>query len=161
MVQHIPSEFSKALAERLNELCPFEVKEAEDGDEVRAGRVLIAPGGMQMKVHRAAKGLIVRLTDEAPLNRHKPSVDYLFNSVADHVGKNSVGVILTGMGNDGSKGLLAMKKRGSRTIAQDEESCVVFGMPRVAADIGAVDKVVALEDIAREIVNALSLRSAA
>ncbi|MBX2995662.1 MAG: hypothetical protein KF681_12600 [Bdellovibrionaceae bacterium] len=161
VVQHIPPGFSKALAERLNDLCPFEVKEAEDGDDVRAGRVLIAPGGKQMKIHRAARGLVVRLTDDPPVNRHKPSVDYLFNSIADHIGKNSVGVILTGMGNDGSQGLLAMKKKGSKTIAQNEESCVVYGMPRVAADIGAVDKVVALEEIAREIVAALSQRAAA
>jgi two-component system chemotaxis response regulator CheB len=161
IVQHIPPVFSKAFADRLNELCPFEVKEAEDGDELRPSRVLIAPGGKQMKIQQTSKGLCVRITDDEPVNRHKPSVDYLFYSVASIVGKNSVGVILTGMGNDGAKGLLDMKKKGSKTIAQDENTSVVYGMPKVAFEIGAVEKVAPLENISKEILTALGMRKSA
>jgi len=158
IVQHIPPVFSKAFAERLNSLCPFEVKEAEDGDELKPCRVLIAPGGRQMKVQRSPQGLCVRITDDAPMSRHKPSVDYLFHSIASVVGKNSVGVILTGMGSDGAQGLLAMKKQGARTIAQDEDSCVVYGMPRVAYEIGAAESVCPLPQIAEQILTTLTVR---
>lgn len=161
IVQHIPPVFSKAFADRLNMLCPFEVKEAEDGDELRPSRVLIAPGGKQMKVQKTAKGYCVKITDDAPVSRHKPSVDYLFRSVAEVVGKSSVGVILTGMGSDGAKGLLEMRKKGSRTLGQDEESCVVYGMPRVAFETGAVEKEYHLDKIPREILNLLSIKKAA
>ncbi len=151
VVQHIPAVFSKAFADRLNDICPFEVKEAEDGDELRVSRVLIAPGGKQMKVQQSSKGYCVRIMDDPPMNRHKPSVDYLFQSVAAVMGKNCVGVILTGMGSDGAKGLLEMKNRGSKTIAQDENSCVVYGMPKTAVELGAVEKSVPISEIAHEI----------
>lgn len=156
IVQHIPPVFSKTFADRLNELCPFEVKEAEDGDEVQASRVLIAPGGKQMKLKQSPNGLRVSITDDPPVSRHKPSVDYLFHSAAEILGKNAVGVILTGMGADGSKGLLEMRNKGARTIGQDEESCVVYGMPRVAFEIGAVEKVVSLTDVPAAIFDFLS-----
>ncbi|MBX3020877.1 MAG: chemotaxis-specific protein-glutamate methyltransferase CheB [Bdellovibrionales bacterium] len=161
IVQHIPPVFSKAFADRLNSLCPFEVKEAEDGDEVRPSRVLIAPGGLQMKLQRTTKGLCVRITDDPPMSRHKPSVDYLFQSVAAEMGKNSVGVILTGMGADGAKGLLQMRQQGAHTIGQDEESCVVYGMPRAAYEMGAVEKVASLTNVPREILNLFAQKKAA
>ncbi|MES2855952.1 MAG: chemotaxis-specific protein-glutamate methyltransferase CheB [Bdellovibrionota bacterium] len=152
IVQHIPANFSKALADRLNAICPFEVKEAEDGDVVMAGRVLIAPGGMQMDLVRSGGDLKVRILDTEPVNRHKPSVDVLFDSVAKEFGPSAIGVILTGMGNDGAKGLLKMRNVGSQTIAQDEESCVVFGMPREAIALGAAQYIEPLNAIARQIV---------
>lgn len=158
IVQHIPPVFSKAFADRLNELCPFEVKEAEDGDELKPSRVLIAPGGKQMRVQQTTKGLAVRITDDAPMSRHKPSVDYLFHSVASVIGNRAIGVILTGMGADGAKGLLDMKSRGAQTIGQDEASCVVYGMPRVAFEMGAVQKVAPLSQIPRIILNGLERR---
>lgn len=161
IVQHIPPVFSRAFAERINALCAFEVKEAEDGDEVRASRALIAPGGKQMRLQRGSGGWRVRITDDAPVNRHKPSVDYLFHSVAELVGAKAVGVILTGMGGDGAKGLLEMKKRGARTLAQDEQSCVVYGMPRAAYEIGAVERVASLEAMPKEILAALARKKAA
>jgi len=161
IVQHIPPVFSKAFAGHLNELCPFEVKEAEDGDELKISRVLIAPGGKQMKIQKTQTGFCARITDDAPVNRHKPSVDYLFNSVASVIGKKTLGVILTGMGADGAKGLLEMRKKGSRTIAQNESSSVVYGMPKAAFEIGAVEKVAPLDEIAHEILTILSSRYAA
>lgn len=151
IVQHIPAVFSKAFADRLNMICPFEVLEAKDGDEVKPGRVLIAAGGTQMAVEKSGKGYVVRVNDDAPMNRHKPSVDYLFNSVAHVVGGKSIGVILTGMGADGAQGLLKMKEAGSRTLGQDEESCVVYGMPRSAFLVGAVEEVYPLDDMAQAI----------
>jgi two-component system chemotaxis response regulator CheB len=160
IAQHIPAVYSKAFADRMNSICPFEVKEAEDGDEVKASRVLIAPGGKQMKVAQSSRGLCVRVTDDAPVNRHKPSVDYLFHSVASVIGSKAIGVILTGMGADGSKGLLEMKRKGARTIAQDEESSVVYGMPKMAFEIGAADKVVSLSEIPRQIVKLLEKKAA-
>jgi len=161
IVQHIPPVFSKAFADRLNSLCSFEVKEAEDGDELRPSRVLIAPGGKQMKADRTARGLCVRVTDDPPVNRHKPSVDYLFESVASVIGKNSVGVILTGMGADGARGLLEMKRRGAQTIGQDEKTSVVYGMPKVAFELGAVETVAPLNEIPRVILNKLARQKSA
>lgn len=158
IVQHIPPVFSKAFADRMNQLCAFEVKEAEDGDELRPSRVLIAPGGKQMKVEAFAKGYRVKITDDAPVNRHKPSVDYLFDSVASVIGKRSIGVILTGMGNDGAKGLLAMREKGALTVAQDESTSVVYGMPRVAFEIGAAEVVSPLNEVPKHIMNRLSGR---
>jgi two-component system chemotaxis response regulator CheB len=156
IVQHIPPIFSAAFAQRMNALCPFEVKEAQDADEVVPGRVLIAPGGLQMQLVNEAGTLRVQITDAPPVNRHKPSVDYLFDSVAKIGGPQSIGVILTGMGADGAKGLLAMRRAGARTIGQDEASCVVYGMPRVAAEIGGVEKVSPLEEIPQLLIQWLS-----
>lgn len=161
IVQHIPPIFSKAFADRLNHLCKFEVKEAEDGDELKTSRVLIAPGGKQMKIVRRNQGLFIQVTDDAPVNRHKPSVDYLFDSVAALIGPKAVGVILTGMGADGAKGLLTMRNKGARTIGQDEESCVVYGMPRAAFELGAVEKVVPLSEIPKLILKFLEKKKTA
>ncbi len=148
VVQHIPPVFSAALASRLNQLCKFEVREAKDGDEIRSGLVLIAPGGFQMKLQKSGEGYRVKIEDSAPVNRHKPSVDFLFDSVASvYNPKEVVGIILTGMGADGAKGLLNLRKLGARTIGQDKDSCVVYGMPRAAAEMGAVEKVASLTDI--------------
>jgi two-component system chemotaxis response regulator CheB len=131
------------------------VLEAKDGDEVKPNRVLIAPGGYQMKVKKLNDKWIVKVVDEAPVNRHKPSVDVLFDSVAEQFGKNAVGVILTGMGSDGAKGLLKMRQAGAHTIAQSEKDCVVFGMPREAIEIGGAVEVVHLFDVADSVANAL------
>ena len=148
IVQHIPPVFSKAFADRLNSLCPFEVKEAEDGDEVLSGRVLIAPGGKQMELTSSGGRLIVSLNDSEPVNRHKPSVDYLFDSVARISKGKALGIILTGMGADGAKGMLAMKQSGCYTVAQDEKSCVVYGMPKEAVKLGGVEQSADLDRIA-------------
>lgn len=151
IVQHIPAVFSLAFANRMNDLCKFEVKEAEDGDEVKENRVLIAPGGKQMRmVHRNNK-TFVEITDDAPVNRFKPSVDYLFNSVAKDLYTHTIAVLLTGMGKDGAQGLLNLKNKLAFTIAQDEKSCVVFGMPREAIEIGGADYVESLDNIAEKI----------
>jgi two-component system chemotaxis response regulator CheB len=158
IVQHIPPIFSKAFANRLNDLCSFEVKEAEDGDEVRGGRVLVAPGGRHMTLERHGMGLRARLNDEPPVNRHKPSVDVMFDAVAALLGKDAIGVILTGMGADGAKGMLRMKQAGAETIAQDEESCVVFGMPKEAIRMGGAAHVVSLSDIPAFLVKTLAGR---
>lgn len=156
IVQHMPPVFTKLYAERLNNTCELEVKEAEDGDALRPGRVLIAPGNYQMRLAKRGTGYIVKCTQEEKVSGHCPSVDVLFDSVADVAGKQSVGVILTGMGRDGANGLLKMKKTGAYTIGQDEKSCVVYGMPMVAFNIGAVDKQLALDRIADEIIRFLS-----
>jgi two-component system chemotaxis response regulator CheB len=148
VVQHIPPVFSRSFADRLNELCPFEVKEAADGDKLMQGRVLIAPGGLQMKLQRSGGSLVVRITDEAPVNRHKPSVDVLFDSVAAVIGPKSMGVILTGMGSDGAAGLLNIRKAGGRSLAQNEQSSVVFGMPKEAIRIGAAEKSGTIDELA-------------
>ena len=147
VVQHIPAHFSEAIAKRLNTLCRFEVREAVDGDEVRPGLVLIAPGGMQMSLKQKGSRLEVKITDDPPVNRHKPSVDVLFESAAQVLGKRAVGVILTGMGADGAKGMLQMKQAGARTVAQDEATCVVFGMPREAIRLGGALQVSPLGEI--------------
>lgn len=141
IVQHMPELFTKAFANRINQFCQIEVKEAEDGDEVRAGVALIAPGGKHMAlVRKNLAGLAVRVYDADYVNRHKPSVDVLFHSVAEVVKKDALGVILTGMGKDGAKGLLAMKQAGAETIGQCEADCAVYGMPKAAQALGAVDQ---------------------
>lgn len=151
IVQHIPAVFSLAFAKRMNDLCPFEVKEAENGDEVRVNRVLIAPGGTQMKmIHKAGK-TYVEINDDEPVNRFKPSVDYMFLTVAKSLYTHTVAVILTGMGKDGAKGMLELRNLGVRTIAQDEETSVVFGMPKEAIHIGAAEYVEPLGQIAERI----------
>jgi two-component system chemotaxis response regulator CheB len=162
IVQHIPAVFSKAFAERMNELCRFRVKEAEDGEEVLADHVYIAPGGRQMKIRKRGDGRkFVVIDDSAPVNRHKPSVDYLFHSLAETVGGNCVAVILTGMGADGALGLKRLRDAGARTIAQDEKSCVVFGMPREAIRLGAAEEVLSLGEIPARVVQWFSQKKAA
>ena len=156
IVQHMPPVFTKLYAERLNNTCELEVKEAEDGDALRPGRVLIAPGNFQMRLAKRGTGYIVKCTEEEKVSGHCPSVDVLFDSVADVAGKQSIGVILTGMGRDGANGLLKMKKTGAYTIGQDEKSSVVYGMPMVAFNIGAVEKQLPLDRIADEIIRFLS-----
>lgn len=151
VVQHIPAVFSKALAERLNDLCPFEVKEAVDGDAVKSNRVLIAPGGKQMSVIPSAKGLVVKINDDAPVNRHKPSVDYMFDSLTKLENQEVFAVILTGMGADGARGMKALHSLGARTIAQDKETSVVYGMPREAVALGAAEHELPLHKIAAKL----------
>lgn len=152
IVQHIPAVFSAAFAKRLNDLLPFDVREARDGDEVKPNQVLIAPGGKQMGLRALKDKLVVTVTDVAPVNRHKPSVDYLFKSVREAQIRNVVGVLLTGMGADGAQELLGLRKAGARTIAQDEASSVVYGMPKAAAQIGAAESIASLEDVGRKVI---------
>ena len=148
VVQHMPPVFTAMYAQRLNNSCRMEVKEAQHGDVILPGKVLIAPGGdYHMKVNKRGSSYIVESVKGDKVNGHCPSVDVLFNSVAEKIGANAIGVILTGMGYDGAKGLLNMKKAGSLTIGQDEQSCVVYGMPKVAYDIGGVSKQVTLKNI--------------
>ncbi len=148
ITQHMPPRFTKTWADRLNDQCRVSVKEAADGDSVLPGHALVAPGGYHMALSRNGARYTVRVTQDPPVNRHRPSVDVLFESVATYAGRNSIGVILTGMGGDGAKGMLAMKEAGASTIAQDEATCVVFGMPKEAIKLGGVDKVLPLGDIA-------------
>ena len=153
IVQHMPAGFTKTFAERLNETAMMQVKEAENGDRVVTGRILIAPGDFHMKVLRKGGHYIVELNQQEKVSGHRPSVDVLFGSVASSVGSNAYGIILTGMGADGAVGLKAMKDAGARTIGQDEYSCVVYGMPKVAMELGAVDKQVRLDRISTELIN--------
>ena len=152
ITQHMPERFTKTWADRMNGLCRISVKEAEDGDSVLPGHALVAPGGYHMALERSGARYTVRINQDPPVNRHRPSVDVLFASVARYAGANAVGVILTGMGGDGAKELLTMKQAGAFTIAQDEASCVVFGMPKEAIKAGGVDKILPLSDIAGAIV---------
>jgi two-component system chemotaxis response regulator CheB len=138
IVQHMPTGFTGLYADRLNRLCPMEVREAKDGDRLRRGLVLIAPAGVQARVSRAGIHYVLSCSGEEKISGHCPSVDALFQSVSESAGRNSVGILLTGMGQDGAAGLLAMRKRGAYTIGQDEASSVVYGMPKVAQEIGAV-----------------------
>ncbi len=151
IVQHIPAVFSLAFAKRMNDLCPFEVKEAENGDEVKINRVLIAPGGFQMKLVQKAGKTFVEINQDEPVNRFRPSVDYMFLALAKNLYTHTVAIILTGMGKDGAKGMLALRNQGVRTIAQDEETSVVFGMPKEAIHIGAAEFVEPLGNIAERI----------
>lgn len=153
ITQHMPERFTKTWADRMNELCRISVKEAEDGDSVLPGHALIAPGNYHMTLVRSGARYSVRINQNEPVNRHRPSVDVMFDSVAQYAGGNSVGVILTGMGGDGAKGLLKMKEAGAYTIAQDEASCVVFGMPKEAIKLGAADVVRPLKDIAATVLS--------
>jgi two-component system chemotaxis response regulator CheB len=147
IVQHMPERFTAAFARRLNGLCQVDVKEAEDGDAVIAGRVLIAPGNRHMLLQRSGARYHVAIKDGPLVSRHRPSVDVLFRSAAQYAGANALGVIMTGMGDDGAKGLLEMKRAGAATVAQNEETCVVFGMPKEAIALGAADKIVPLSAI--------------
>jgi two-component system chemotaxis response regulator CheB len=148
VVQHMPEHFTRAFADRLDGLCTVRVKEGEDGDRVLAGHVLIAPGNYHMRLVREGATYLVRLSSDPPINRHRPAVDALFHSCAEHAGANVVGVIMTGMGDDGARGLLAMREAGARTLAQDEATCVVFGMPKVAIDMGAAQQILPLPRLA-------------
>ncbi|MGE5644263.1 MAG: protein-glutamate methylesterase/protein-glutamine glutaminase [Acidobacteriota bacterium] len=151
IVQHIPAGFSRAFAERLNRVCPIRVKEATDGDRVECGSALIAPGDFHMVVRRAGRSFRVTVEKGPPVCYQRPSVDVLFASAANAAAASAVGVILTGMGRDGAQGLLKMRQAGAFTIAQDEASSVVYGMPREAVIAGAVDRVLPLRKIALEI----------
>jgi two-component system chemotaxis response regulator CheB len=148
MVQHMPEKFTASLAARLNASCDMEVMEAQDGDRVQDGRVLIAPGGRHMRLNRSGAQYRVEVKDGPLINHHRPSVDVLMRSVASCAGCNAVGIIMTGMGDDGARGLREMHKAGAYTAAQDEASCVVFGMPAEAIRLGGVDDVVGLADLA-------------
>lgn len=153
IVQHMPAVFTKMYADRLNDICEMTVWEAKNGDKLRPGLVLIAPGDYQMKVVKNYDGYYVECFKGEKVNGHAPSVDVLFDSVADVIGSKAIGVILTGMGGDGSKGMLKMHENGAKTIGQDEKSCVVYGMPKVAYELGAVDEQVALPNIASRIMS--------
>jgi two-component system chemotaxis response regulator CheB len=144
MVQHMPEAFTGPFSERLNSLCRIHVQEAKDGDRILPGHALLAPGGHQMQVVRRGMEYAVKVYRGERVNRHLPSVDVLFSSCARQLGKNAIGVLLTGMGADGAKGMLEMKVAEAHTIAQDEATCVVFGMPREAIQLGAVDQVLPL-----------------
>lgn len=154
IVQHMPERFTKAFAKRLDGLCEVSVKEAEQGDPVLRGHVLIAPGGRHMMLERQGARYQVAVKDGPLVSRHRPSVDVLFRSAARCAGSNAVGIIMTGMGDDGARGLLEMKEAGARTFAQDEASSIVFGMPREAIARGAADHIVPLNAIARELLHA-------
>jgi len=147
IVQHMPPKFTASFAERLNSLCAIDVHEAKAGDRVINGRALIAPGGLHMRLARSGAQYIVEVLDGPSINHHKPSVDVLFRSVAQCAGRNAVGIIMTGMGDDGARGLREMKDAGAVTAAQDEASSVVFGMPREAIRLGAAGTVLSLQDI--------------
>jgi len=153
IVQHMPAVFTAMFAERLNNLSQIEVREAQNGDRVIPGRALIAPGGKHMMLKRSGAQYVVDVADGPLVNRHKPSVDVLFRSVAKFAGANALGIIMTGMGDDGARGLKEMHDAGARTIAQDEASCVVFGMPKEAIKLGAVDTTLPLDQIPAAIFN--------
>jgi two-component system, chemotaxis family, protein-glutamate methylesterase/glutaminase len=152
VVQHMPANFTTAFAERLNGLCQMSVKEAKNNDSVTQGTVLIAPGNYHMLLRRSGARYYVEVKDGPMVHHQRPAVDVLFKSAAQYAGANSIGVILTGMGADGAAGMLEMKKAGAKTIAQDENSCVVFGMPKEAIKLGGADRVLPLDQIAPELV---------
>ena len=154
IVQHMPEKFTASFAERLDSICEIEVKEAVNNDRVMPGRALIAPGGKHMLVKRSGAFYYVEVRDGPLVNRHRPSVDVLFRSVAHCAGKNALGVIMTGMGDDGARGLKELRDTGAHTIAQDEATCVVFGMPKEAIKLGAAERVLPLQNIAVEILRA-------
>lgn len=153
IVQHMPENFTAAFAERLNRLCEIEVKEAVSGDRVIPGRALIAPGGKHMLLKRSGAQYHIDIIDGPPVSRHRPSVNVLFRSVAQCAGKNALGIIMTGMGDDGAQGLKEMLDAGAHTLGQDEDSCVVYGMPKEALKLGAVEREIALARIPQEIVS--------
>lgn len=148
IVQHMPENFTTAFSKRLDSICQISVKEAESNDTVLRGRALVAPGNHHLLLKRSGARYYVEIKEGPLVSRHRPSVDVLFRSAARYAGPNAIGVIMTGMGDDGARGMLEMKEAGAVTIAQDEESCVVFGMPKKAIDLGAVDKVLSLQSIA-------------
>ena len=151
IVQHMPEHFTRSFANRLNELCRITVKEAENGESVIRGKALIAPGNHHMLLKRSGARYYVEVREGPLVNRHRPSVDVLFRSTAKYAGKNAIGIIMTGMGDDGARGLLEMKEAGAFTIAQDEKSCVVFGMPNEAIKLNATNKILPLDQIASQV----------
>lgn len=153
IVQHMPAHFTALYAKRLDGVCAMRVREARDGDRVERGLALIAPGGSHLQLRKAGGQYYAQVTDGPPVNRFKPSVDVLFHSVAECAGGDALGIILTGMGNDGARGMKRMHERGARTVAQDEDSCVVFGMPMEAIKAGAVDEVLPLSRVASSILH--------
>ncbi len=155
IVQHMPESFTGSFAARLNGLCLPQVIEAKGGEVIAPGNVYVAPGHSHLAIRRSGAGYVTELLKTAPVNRHRPSVDVLFDSAAEFVGRNAIGVILTGMGKDGAQGLLRMRKAGGRTFGQDEGSCVVYGMPREAALIGALDEVVSLNELSKRVLATL------
>ena len=155
VVQHMPETFTASFAKRLDSLCAPRVVESKGNEKVEAGTVYLAPGHSHLQVRKTASGLVTELLQTPPVNRHRPAVDVLFHSAAQLVGRNALGVILTGMGKDGAQGMLAMHQAGARTYGQDEASCVVYGMPREAAQIGAVDEVVSLDEMSRRVLAGL------
>jgi two-component system chemotaxis response regulator CheB len=155
IVQHMPERFTAAFAERLNEICQIEVKEAADNDRVLQGRALLAPGNRHLVLERTGGHYVVRLLNTPPVDHHRPSVDVMFQSVAQAAGSNAVGVIMTGMGSDGTRGLMEMKRAGAHVLAQDEASCVVFGMPKSAIENGVVDRILPLTQLAGAITKIL------
>jgi two-component system chemotaxis response regulator CheB len=157
IVQHMPEKFTTAFANRLDSLCKIRVHEAADGDRILPGHALLAPGSFHMEVMRSGAEYKVKISQTAPVNRHRPSVDVLFHSCARYLGANAVGVILTGMGDDGARGLLAMRQAGARTFAQDEATCIVYGMPGSAVAMGAAQDILPLGRIPQKMLNACSL----
>ena len=151
IAQHMPAGFTRSFAERLNGLCRIAVSEAVQGERILPGHAYIAPGGFHLSLVRSGANYVAQVDLAPPVNRHRPSVDVLFDSAARHAGKNAIGVILTGMGRDGADGLLRMRQAGSYTLAQDEASCVVFGMPREAIALGAAHEVVPLQDMSQRV----------
>ena len=149
IVQHMPAQFTTSFAQRLDSLCDISVKQAQDGESVVNGKALIAPGNYHMLLRRSGARYYVNIKTGAMVHHQRPSVDVLFKSVADYAGQNAVGIILTGMGADGAVGMLKMKEAGARTIAQDEKSCVVFGMPKEAIKLGGAETVMALNHISK------------
>ncbi|HHN75002.1 MAG TPA: chemotaxis response regulator protein-glutamate methylesterase, partial [Acidobacteria bacterium] len=160
ITQHMPPGFTKSFADRLNGICQVEVREAVEGDDVVPGTALIAPGGRHMVLRREGARYRIGLTDDPPEHFQRPAVDVLFRSVARAAGANTVGVLLTGMGSDGATGLLALREAGAHTIAQDEKSCVVFGMPKEAIKLGAAEEVRPLGEIAAAVLRSRILREA-
>jgi two-component system chemotaxis response regulator CheB len=156
VVQHIPPVFSRTMAEHLNKLCPFEVREAIDGDELRPGLCLVAPGDFHLALVPYGRGYRARLTQSPPVHHCRPAVDVLFRSAAEHAGAQAVAAILTGMGSDGARGMQALRAAGARTLAESEESCVVYGMPQAAIKLGVVDHVATLEQMPQAILQALA-----
>jgi two-component system chemotaxis response regulator CheB len=157
IVQHMPPNFTTAFAQRLDRTCEINVREAKDGDSVLNGQALIAPGNFHMLLRRSGARYYVNVKDGPMVHHQRPAVDILFNSVAQYAGANAVGVLLTGMGADGAQGMMKMKESGAKTIAQDESSCVVFGMPKEAIKLGAVDRIASLDRISQEIVHMINL----
>jgi two-component system, chemotaxis family, protein-glutamate methylesterase/glutaminase len=154
IVQHMPPQFTATFAERLNAHCKIQVREAKSGDRVEPGLALIAPGGKHMVIRRGPSHYYVDVLEGPPVNRHRPSVDVLFRSVAVSAGPSATGIIMTGMGDDGARGMKEMEETGAHTVAQDEKSCVVFGMPKVAIELGGIKQVLPLNRIHEAIVAA-------